>query len=92
MVGKEMSPILIDLETALWNFEENDGGKPEYTDEGFRASIKIFMSALMDKMYDLQKKENIDQADREAMATQVGLDLRDLIKTYTNIDTHKLYD
>ena len=40
-----MSPALSELEEALWEFEASGSGPPQYTDEGVRASIKIFMFA-----------------------------------------------
>ena len=91
MIGKRISPILEEIEETLWEFEENSGDKPCYTDNGFRASIKILMSTLMDKMWELQEKEGIDKKDRALMAEKAGRDLRELIKTYTNIDTFDLY-
>ena len=91
MIGQKISPILVEIEDTLWEFEANNGVKPEYTIEGVRASVKIFMSVLMDKMWDLQSNEKIDIKDREKMAEKVGQDVRKLIKTYTDIDTHDLY-
>lgn len=93
MIGQKLSPILCEIETALWEFEAHaDGGvKPEYTIDAFRAAAKIFMSVLMDKMWELQHDESIDMKVRENMALKAGNDFRNLIKTYTNIDTHDLY-
>ena len=86
------SEILIELEAGLW---ENDarveeGAEPyEYTDEDFRCCMKVFMGALMWKMwenYELSPvEENIGKA--EAM----GNELRDIILKYTGIDSRKLY-
>lgn len=53
MIGKKINPILVEIEETLWEFESNYPTKPEYNIDGFRASIKIFMSALMDKMWEL---------------------------------------
>jgi len=91
MLGKKISPILIEIENTLLEFEANKNEKPCFTKHGFRAAIKIFMAVLMDKMYELQTDENMLQADRLNMVNQAGKDVRKLIKTYTNIDTHKLY-
>jgi len=91
MIGKKLSPILEEIEATLWEFEANAGGKPEFTNEGFRASVKIFMSTLMDKVWELQQNEKFDMQDRINMATKLGEDVRKLIKTYTDIDCHKLY-
>jgi hypothetical protein len=91
MIGKRISPILKEIEETLWEFEHNTAIKPEYTDDGFRGGIKIFMSVLLDKMWELQSNENIDIKDRENMAEKAGEDVRRIIKTYTDIDTHDLY-
>lgn len=91
MIGKKLSPILVEIENTIWESESNFGVKPEYTQDGFRASVKIFMSTLMDMMWELQDYENLSMEDRGAMAQKAGDDIKKLIKTYTNIDTTKLY-
>lgn len=91
MIGKILSPTLIEIETALIEFELSSNTKPEYSNEGFRAAIKIFMSAFMDKMFDLQKNEDLDMEDRINMADTAGKELRNFIKVYTDIDTYELY-
>ena len=89
MIGKKLSPILEELEMVLLEFNANEfSGKPEFTDEAFRASIYIFMSVFMDKIYNLQEDENIAMEDRLNMVESAGTDLRMLIKKYTNIDTY----
>lgn len=90
-IGSKISPILVEIEDTLWEFEANSGLKPEYPIEGFRAGIKIFMSVLMDKMWELQDKEDINITDRLAMGQKAGEDVRSLVKRYTNIDTIELY-
>lgn len=91
MLGKKLSPILEEIEQTIWEFEANGGLKPEYTPEGFRAAIKIFMSVLMDKIWELQQDEIMDMEVRENMAFKAGEDLRKFVKTYTNIDCNELY-
>ncbi len=91
MIGKEISPILVEIENALWEFEADNGQKPEYTTEAFRATIKIFISVLMDKTWELQQDEKITIEDRMKMVEKLGKDVRALVKTYTNIDTLNLY-
>jgi len=91
MIGKKISPVLVELENTIWNFEANNQMPPEYTDEGFKAICKIFMSALMDKQWVLQNHETIDMEDRCKMAEKCGEDLRNLIKVYTDLDTHEFY-
>lgn len=90
-IGQKISPILEEIEDTLWEFEATKGIKPNFTDKGFRAATKIFASILMDKMYELQVNENIDLQDKMSMAKKVGNDIRKIVKTYTNIDTHLWY-
>jgi hypothetical protein len=89
--SKKISPILIEIEEAIWKHDLALIGKPNYSDEAFRASIKIFMSILMDKMWELQCDENMTIEDKSNMAQKAGEDLRKLVKTYTSIDTHDFY-
>jgi len=90
-IGEKLSPLLAEIEQTLWEHEAWGGGRPHYTEEGFRAAIKIFMSVLMDKMYVLQEREGFEIDDMEVMATSLGGQLRSLVKTYCDIDTHDLY-
>lgn len=90
-IGEKISPILCEIEDTLWEFEVNNGLKPDYTIDGFRAATKIFMSVLMDKIWELQSDEKVTMQDRINMVEKAGKDVRDLIKTYTDIDTHDLY-
>ena len=91
MIGEKISPILSEIEDTLWEFEANIGAQPQYTTEGFRAGIKIFMSVLMDKMWNLQENETLTMEDRIHMVEKLGQDVRMIVKTYTDIDTHDLY-
>lgn len=91
MIGKKLSGVLHEIELALLEFEANVARSPEYTDEGFRAAVKIFMSAMLDKMWKLQENEDIDIDTRADMATKLGNELRNMVRVYTNIDTHNLY-
>lgn len=91
MIGEKLSPILMELEDTIVEFELEFGYKPEYSIEGFRAATKIFISVILDKMWELQDNDVISQQDRENMATKCGEDLRRFVKTYTDIDTFDLY-
>jgi hypothetical protein len=91
MIGKKLSPILSEIESALMEFEANVAKPPQYTDEGFRASVRIFLSAMLDKMWKLQEDEGIDINTRADMAEKLGSEIRNIVRVYTNIDTHSLY-
>lgn len=92
MIGKKLSPILLEIEQTLIEFECYNGTQPEYTDEALRAATKIFFSILMDKMFDLQLKEKISHKSACEMATAAGEELRRFIKVYTDIDTLELFN
>jgi hypothetical protein len=66
--------------------------KPNYSNRDFMNTLLIFQTALMDKMYDNQDYDKMDVDNRLKMATSCGLELRDLIHTYTGLDTHKFDD
>jgi hypothetical protein len=91
MIGKKLSPVLSEIESTLMEFEINVAKPPEYTDEGFRASVRIFLSAMLDKMWKLQEDEGIDINTRADMAEKLGSEIRNIVRVYTNIDTHSLY-
>jgi len=91
MIGKKLSPILSEIESALMEFEINVAKPPQYTDEGFRASVRIFLSAMLDKMWKLQEDEGIDIDTRADMAEKLGSEIRNIVRVYTNIETHDLY-
>jgi hypothetical protein len=91
MIGEKLSSVLSEIESALIEFEINVARPPQYTDEGFRAAVRIFLSAMLDKMWKLQEDEGIDIDTRADMAEKLGNELRNIVRIYTNIDTHNLY-
>lgn len=90
-LGEKLSPILVELENALWEHDFHVNAPCRFTDEGFKAATKIMMSVMMDKSWSLMERENHSQKDRENMATAIGNDFRAMVKKYTDIDTHDLY-
>ena len=91
MIGEKLSSVLSEIESALIEYELNINRPPQYTNEGFRAAVKIFLSAMLDKMWKLQEDENIDINTRADMAEKLGTEIRNIVRIYTNIDTHNLY-
>lgn len=87
-IGKELSPILEEIENTLLDLAAY---KPEYTTAGFRAAIFIFQSAVMDKMYELQTKQEMPNEQCELMTKNLGEELRNTIFRFTGIDTHELF-
>jgi hypothetical protein len=92
MIGQKLSKSLEEIEATLWEFEAHYQGKPNYTIKGFRGALKIAMSAIMDKMWELQEKEEMSLEDRGNMATACGERFMALVKEFTDIDTHTLYE
>ena len=90
-IGEKLSPILEEIEATLLEYEEQELGQPLYTEGGFRAAVKIFMSAFMDKVWDKQQLESMPIDDRLEIAGDAGHDIRRIIEIYTGIDTHTLY-
>ena len=91
-IGQKFSPILAEIEDALWDFEYyQPNERPDYSVFGVRAAIKIFMSVLLDKMWEKQQANLMPQADREKQAEEVGQEIREFFKKYTGIDSHLMY-
>ena len=82
----ELEAIANDLLTQNAEAKGNEN-KPNYSNRDFMNAVIIFQTALMDKMYDNQNGMSLDE--RMEMAERCGLDLRNLIHTYTGLDLHK---
>jgi len=91
MIGQKLSPILKEIEDSLWEFEAEVGQPPLYTNDGFRGGIKIFISVMLDKMWDLQEDENMSMEDRSNMAEKCGSEVMEIVRKYTGVNTHELY-
>ena len=91
MIGQRLSPILVEIEKTLREFEANNDVKPGYTIEGFRAATKIFMSVLIDKIWELQSDKKMSIENKIKIIEKVVKDIKKLIKVYTDIDTEKLF-
>ena len=64
--------------------------KPNYTNRDFMNIVIDFQSAMMDKLFDVMDFDGMKIEDRLLMAEKCGIDLKDFIFKYTNIDTHKI--
>lgn len=90
-IGERLSRVLTSVEGSLWEHEINLSEPVDLTNDGFRAAIKIFSTAIMDKVWELQEREGIDLEDRLAMSEKCGQEIRRIVKTFTDIDTQQLY-
>lgn len=91
-LGEKLNPVLLEIESTIWLSEADQNGAPCFTHEGFRAVTKLFFTALMDKMWALQEAEKMDLKTRSAMSDKAGNEVRNLIKTYTGIETREMYN
>ncbi len=85
--------ILVELEEGLWehDFRVDVGiASPyEYDDETFKACCKIFMSAMMYKLWN--NSHGLSMEFKEKEAEMCGNELKEFVYKYTGIDTHQLY-
>ena len=91
MIGKQLSPILLELEATIIDFDCHVNIKPCYSEDALRAAGKILISVFMDKMWEMQEVDNMKQEHRMEMAQKYGEDLRQMFKTYCNVDSHDFY-
>lgn len=89
--GEKIKPLLILIETALWEHDLTSPDGPGLDDESFRAIIKIFASSVIERTWALQEQENMSDKDRINMGKAVGEEIHRLVKVYTDVDTKKLY-
>ncbi len=90
--GKNITPVLKELEMALWERESLTNDPIYFPDGALQAATKIFMSVIMDKMWEMQESENMPFDDRVKMGQSTGREIKKVIHTATNIDTFKFYD
>jgi hypothetical protein len=91
-LGEWLAPALEQIEETLWSYELYvPNTPPMYSHSSFRAILKLFMSAMMDKIWLLQEGEEMDVEDRMAMVEKCGQELKQLVKIYTNIESEELY-
>jgi hypothetical protein len=84
--GKVMSPILLDVEAAIADYTTQVGTKPNYDKYALRSATNIFISVLMDRVWELQEKEEMDLDTRTKMAVKCGEEVKKIVKVYTDID------
>lgn len=85
--------VLLEIEKGLWEHDArvSDGiAEPySYSNEHFRACIKVFMSALLWKMWEHNKGVEVEK--KADLAEKMGRTLRSVVFKFTGIDTHSLY-
>jgi hypothetical protein len=89
--AERLSTVINSIADAVLEYSVNHVEPPDLTIKTFESTIIIFQFALMDHLWKLQVVENMPQEQREEMATAAGARLRELVKTFTGIDTHSMY-
>ena len=88
------SEVLLEIEQGLWEHDlrvdEGIASPYQYDDETFRACLKIFMSAIMWKLWTFTHGKSLEE--RESKAERVGNIFRNVILKFTGIDSHALYN
>lgn len=87
--GQRLSEIYEEIEDRI--LSKPHGVRTDLTLPGFMAAAHIMLDALMDKMYELQEKENMPFEQRLKMAEHFGDRLHKLILEATGIDTKKYF-
>lgn len=78
--------ILYEIELLFW---DNTGIKPNFSRKAFFSCNKIFLDAIMDKMFDYQDELGLTKEQRSEMTINCGNEIRELVKKYTGIDMHE---
>ena len=92
MIGEKISPILEEIDNACWDFKiAQPNTKPDFTTNGFRAAISIFMFAMMDKSFENMEIKGLTQEEAIIESFKLGQELRQMVLQYTGIDTPDLY-
>lgn len=86
--SEQLNQILLELETVLLM----NSDPINLPNEGIRSVTLIFSNVMLDRMWKLQEKEKMEMVDRIKMSENFGKSLRELIKTYTDIDTFNLVE
>jgi len=83
---------LTGISEELWIFDADVAQPLPYTDHLVAEVTHIFTHVLMNKMWEKQEKEDMANEEREDDAFRVGSKLHELIKDFTDIDTHTLFN
>lgn len=87
--GEDLSEIYARLEDILWKLPDEE--KLDLTRAGFQGACKIFLSALMDKMWEEQERKNIPFHVRREAVKYFAQSLRSLTRQATGIDPADFY-
>jgi len=90
-IGEKISIVMAQMSDVLTEHEAVSDEPPIFSDDGLAAIIHLFSSALLDRAWELQEKEDMDMEDRSAMVDSLGNKIRELVKVYADVDTKELF-
>ena len=90
MIGTKLEPVYKEINDALWEYEANSPEPPGFSTQGFKYATKIFMSALMEQVWNKQEADDVPMNKRCVDVEQLGKQVRELILENTGIDMHKV--
>ena len=79
-----------ELEALAMEFLKTGETRQKLSNRDFMNCVIVFQFGIMNKMFDLQEKEEMDFDNRAEMVTNCGAEISKLVKTYTDIDTHNI--
>lgn len=88
-LGQALEPVYKELNDTLWDFEATTEEPPGFSEQGFRYAVKIFTSALLEKVWQHQTKLDVPLNKRCVDVEKLGNAIRDLILDNTGIDLHE---
>lgn len=90
-IGEKISVVMAQMSDVLIEHEASCDEPPVFSDDGLAAIIHLFSSALLDRAWELQEKEDMNVEDRSAMVQSLGIKIRELVKVYADVDTKELF-
>lgn len=90
-IGEIIEPVLKEISDIFWEHEASRGDLKGFSEKSLWYSTKIFTCVMLEAMWHLQKRENIDMHDRKEMTSSLGKEIRELVKNYTDKDTFEFW-
>jgi len=90
-LAERLTPILVEIESTMIDYDFYVQKPYNFSYGAFRAITKMFINAILDKMWTLQELEMMEMADRCNMSEKAGNEIRKIIKTFTGIDSREFY-
>ncbi len=79
-----------ELEALAMEILKTGETRQNLSNRDFMNCVIVFQFGIMNKMFDLQEQEDMDFDNRSEMVNNCGAEIRKLVKTYTDVDTHNI--